>query len=77
MYANGQGVARDEATAARLFRKAADAGEVFGMFNLGEMYENGVGVTKDLVKARKYYQMAADRGVKEAKAALKRLSKAK
>ena len=36
-----------DAEALALFRKAADAGDVRGMNNLGYMYKNGLGVPKD------------------------------
>jgi TPR repeat protein len=36
-------VPRDDATAAILFRRAADQGDLAGELNLGGMYENGEG----------------------------------
>jgi tetratricopeptide (TPR) repeat protein len=77
MFANGFGVAKDEAEAVRFYREAAEAGNAAAMLNLGLMHENGRGVTKDLAKAREYYRRAADCGDEKAKGALKRLSKAK
>ena len=74
MYANGEGVRKDEAEAVRLYHQAADFGNTVAIYNLGVMYENGKGVTKDIAKARSYYQIAADRGDSDAKEALKRLS---
>ena len=44
MYAEGRGVPRDDAEAARWYRCAADQGEAAAQFNLGLMYAKGEGV---------------------------------
>ena len=41
IYANGQGVAKDEKEAVKWFRKATDQGVVEAQFNLGLMYLDG------------------------------------
>ena len=53
MFQNGRGVARDEAEAARWYRKGAEAGDLKAMANLGWMYRNGRGVAKDEAEAAK------------------------
>ncbi len=62
MYANGLGVAEDDAKAFGLFQKAADQGEVPAQANLGLFYENGWGIPKDYGKALAAYRKAADAG---------------
>ena len=46
-----------------LYRKAAGAGNVVAMVNLGNMLERGRGTPKDLAEASRWYQKAADAGV--------------
>ena len=62
MYANGQGIPKDEAKAASWYRKAADQGDSKAQFALGIMYANGQGVPKDEVEAVRWYRKAAERG---------------
>ena len=62
MYANGQGVAKDERQAVEWYRKAADQGDATAQFNLGVMYDNGQGVSKDERLAVEWYRKAADQG---------------
>jgi TPR repeat protein len=59
MYADGQGVGKDEAEAVRLYRKAADLGNTDAMNHLGDMYFYGRGVAKDEAKAVDLYRKAA------------------
>jgi serine/threonine protein kinase len=56
------GVAKDEAKAVELYRRAADAGDTTAMNNLGLCYEYGTGVAKDKAKAVEFYRRAADAG---------------
>ena len=70
MYANGQGVAKDEVEAVKWFRKAADQGDAYGQYFLGLMYDNGRGVAKDDVEAVKWYRKAADQGYADAQSNL-------
>ncbi len=62
MYANGQGVPKDDVQAVKWFRLAADQGQATAQYNLGFMYDNGRGVPKDYVQAVKWYRLAADQG---------------
>jgi hypothetical protein len=60
MHYAGQGVAKDVAEAARLFRLAADQGHAEAQYNLGGMHFHGVGVAKDLLEAARLFRLAAD-----------------
>jgi TPR repeat protein len=73
MYADGQGVARDEAQAAVWLRKAADQGLPRAQYKLGVMYEKGQGVAQDNAQALAWYRKAADQGFEEAKSRLNEL----
>jgi uncharacterized protein len=61
MYANGQGVPRDFAEAAKWYRNAADAGDPAAQYNLGVMYDAGQGMAPDPVLAHAWYSIAAAR----------------
>ena len=63
MYAEGLGVARDDAEAAKWFRRAAERGDMMAQFNLGASYAEGAGVTKDDAEAAKWFRRAADQGM--------------
>jgi TPR repeat protein len=60
MYANGRGVAKNDAEAVKWFRKAADQGYAVGQYNLGIMYANGRGVERNDAEAVKWYKKAAE-----------------
>ena len=62
MYFNGKGVAKDEAEAARWFRKAADQSIVDAQAELGWMYLYGRGVDKNDEAAAQWYRKAAEQG---------------
>ena len=47
MYANGNGVEKNEQKAVELYKKACDGGNMHGCRNLVVMYTNGNGVEKD------------------------------
>jgi len=49
----------DYATALRLWRPLADAGDATAQYNLGIMYRNGRGVPKDYVQAHMWFNLAA------------------
>ena len=51
MYANGEGVPKDDAEAVKWFRLAADQGYAAAQLNLGAAYTNGQGVLKDDAEA--------------------------
>ena len=50
------------AEAERLYRLAAEEGDVAAQVNLGNMYAYGDGVPKNLNEAVKWYRRAADQG---------------
>ena len=58
MYDYGQGVARDPATAAAWYRKAAVQDLAVAQFTLADMYETGKGVERDLIEAYRWYDRA-------------------
>jgi hypothetical protein len=62
MYANGQGVPKDEQQAVVWFRKAAEQGNAMAQFNLGLMYDNGQGAPKDEQSAYFWWLLASARG---------------
>ena len=62
MYALGQGVSQDASEAVRWYRLAADQGNAFAQFRLGDRYVNGQGVGQDDAEAVRWYRLAADQG---------------
>ncbi len=66
MYANGQGVPKNEQQAAAWYRKAAEQGNADAQFNLGVMYRDGQGVPKDETQAVAWYRKAAEQGLASA-----------
>ncbi len=62
IYENGFEVAKNEAVALSLYRKAAAQGSARAMYQLGFAFEYGVGVPKSTGKATKLYQKAAESG---------------
>jgi Sel1 repeat len=62
MYATGQGVAKDDKTAAAWYTKAAEQGNANAQVKLGWMYLTGHGVAKDEKAAVLWYSKAAERG---------------
>jgi TPR repeat protein len=60
--ADGVGVPRDYATAARYYRKAAEKGHVPAQYNLAYLFENGLGVKRDCKQAAFWYRKAAEQG---------------
>jgi localization factor PodJL len=61
-FAEGRGVAANNAEAARWFDIAAKKGVTPAQFRLATLYEKGLGVKKDLAAARDLYRAAADKG---------------
>ena len=47
MYMNGEGIIKNDKTAAKWFRQAAEQGNAPAQENLGVMYANGAGVVKN------------------------------
>jgi TPR repeat protein len=66
MYDKGEGVAKDDAEAARWYRKAAEQGYAKAQFNLGFMYANGEGVAKNFVLAHMWWNLARAQGHEKA-----------
>ena len=58
MYADGRGVPKDEAEAARWYRLAADQGDASAQFMLAGMYALGQGAPKDSVLAHMRFNIA-------------------
>jgi len=67
-YAQGSGLAKDEAKAAEWFTRAAERGYVDSAFDLAVLYERGEGVPQDLKQALKWYGIAAFAGDQPSKA---------
>jgi hypothetical protein len=65
-FAEGHGVAQDEAQAVRLFREAAQRGHAVAQLRLGVMLENGRGGPRDFVEAAIWYRKAAEQGLPKA-----------
>ena len=66
MYANGEGVPVDDATAVKWYTKAAEQGDADAQNNLALMYDEGEGVPVDDATAVKWYTKAAEQGHAEA-----------
>ena len=62
LYANGQGVPQDYATARGWYEKAAAQGLAQAQYYLGSLYGIGQGVPKDTAKAVEWWQKAAAQG---------------
>ncbi len=69
-YALGQGVPRDYPTAAYWYRRAADAGMLNAIFNLGVLTDNGWGVERNPAEAFRLYLAAAEGGHPDAQNAV-------
>lgn len=62
IYAEGQGVPRDDRMALLFFQQAADRGNGAAWFNIGMFHELGRGVPTDVNAAFRFYLKAAERG---------------
>jgi TPR repeat protein len=62
LYPDGHGVARDYATALRLFHAAADQGSASAMVSIGYMYDWGWGVDQDSGEAMRWQRRGAELG---------------
>jgi len=62
LYANGQGVPKDDAQARQWYEKAAVQGHADAQVNLGSLYDYGRGVPQDFKMAVKWYRRSADQG---------------
>ncbi len=70
MYADGRGVDKNPAEAAKWFRKAAAKGVQEAQVRLGGLYERGDGVPQDMEYAYGWYAVAAHLGNPKGTAAL-------
>jgi len=70
LYANGFGVAMDDALALKWYGLAAGAGHAEAQYNLGVMHANGWGVQMNDTPAAGYYRLAANHGFIPAQTAL-------
>ena len=66
MYKQGQGVEKDEATAVKWYRKAAEQGDACAQTNLGAMYALGQGVPQNLSEALRWFRKAEAAGAPQA-----------
>lgn len=62
MFANGEGVRKDEKKAFQLYEMAADKKHPEGYVNLSRMYSHGIGVERDYDKASHYACLAREAG---------------
>lgn len=62
LYGSGRGGRKDDAEAARLYRLAAEQGNVGAQVNLGVMLQAGQGVPQDQQEAVRWYRRAAEQG---------------
>jgi TPR repeat protein len=60
---NTNGIAKDYAIAAKLFRAAAEQGDPQAMSEYAKLLDAGLGVTKDTTQAAAWYERAAQCGV--------------
>ncbi|KAH8062601.1 hypothetical protein JL722_3523 [Aureococcus anophagefferens] len=56
------GLVKSDKKAAKIYRRAAQLGDVDAIVNLGQMYDGGNGVKLDKKKAEELFRTAADRG---------------
>jgi hypothetical protein len=59
LYANGQGVPKDDTQARQWYEKAAAQGRADAQVNLGILYDYGRGVPQDFKKAVYWYRLSA------------------
>ena len=62
MFANGEGVPKDERKAFQLYQMAADKKHPEGYLNLSRMYFYGIGVKVDMDEASRYSQLVRQAG---------------
>lgn len=62
LYANGQGVQKDDAQARQWYEKAAVQEHADAQVNLGSLYDYGRGVPQDFKMAVRWYRRSANQG---------------
>ena len=65
MYANGEGVPKNNAEAVKWYRKAGEQGYAQAQRNLGDIYYEGFGVPQHYAEAVKWYRKAAEQGAEQ------------
>ncbi len=75
LYLAGEGVERSDQEAARLYRRAADAGNSDAQLRLGDLYSQGRGVPQNNFQAYVWYSAAARSGNGAAKSRQERTAK--
>ncbi len=70
MFANGQGIEKDEKEAAKWYLEASKQGVKEAMYKLAKMYSAGKGVPQDYEAAYAWLKVAAHLGHKKSKLAL-------
>src|SRR5690242_4854110 len=63
LYAEGHGVAHDDATAFKWFERAANQGNAVAQYNVGASYAAGTGIAKSYPDAAKWFRRSADQGM--------------
>jgi len=63
LYAEGHGVAKNDATAFTWFQRAANQGNAAAQYNVGASYAEGTGVAQSYPDAAKWFRRAADQGM--------------
>jgi TPR repeat protein len=69
-FYKGEGCAKDDAKAARLFKQAGEMGDVDGVFDYGLCLEDGIGVAKDENEAFALISRAGTQGLARAQSKL-------
>ena len=54
---------KDPAEAVAWLNKAAEGGNDWAQYKMGEIYQSGAGVAQDFAKAAQFYRMSADQGL--------------
>ena len=67
MFERGLGVTKNEAEAAKWYKKSAEQGHIDAQYNLGIMYASGRGVHQDEGQGMMWLALAAKQGDKEAR----------
>jgi TPR repeat protein len=62
LYANGQGVPKDDVQARQWYQKASAQGRADAQVNLGILYDYGRGIPQDFKKAVYWYRLSANQG---------------
>ena len=63
LFAEGKGVAPNDATAFQWFQRAANQGNAAAQYDVGASYAAGTGIDKSDANAAKWFRRAADQGM--------------